>query len=433
MARIEGLRIKNFKVLREVALGRLSSRHNRPPLTEVTVVIGHNGTGKSALFDAFGFLADCLKLGVEDACDARGRGGFSSIRSKGQGGPIEFEIHYRESAKSRPITYELSIDVDAGGRPYVLRERLRQRRKGQSNGRPFSFLILNRGRGVAWTGDLDGVKLCEADESLDLPQLLEKIRTEAGEVGETEQVELDDIRRLGIVTLGALRQHPRIAQLRRFIEGWYLSCFTPDAARSRPLAGPQRRLNARGDNLANVVQFMSREHGESFKRVIERTAEKIPGIDQISTEKTQDGRLLLKFYGKGFKEPLCANQVSDGTLKLFAYMLLIEDPDPPLFFCIENPESGLYHKLFLPLMYEFRDHLCRPQDGSQMFFTTHQPYFLDAVDPEEVWMLEKDDDGLSSARWIGEDPLVCALVEQELPLGGLWYSDYLDKKSPVAP
>jgi len=61
MAKIEGFRVKNFRVLKEITLGRLWTRQQRAPLTPLTVVIGKNGVGKSTLFDAFGFLADCLK------------------------------------------------------------------------------------------------------------------------------------------------------------------------------------------------------------------------------------------------------------------------------------------------------------------------------------------------------------------------------------
>jgi len=75
--------------------------------------------GKSMLFGAFGFLADCLKSRVEEACDSRGRGSYDRIRAQGAIEPIEFEIYYKEDGNARPITYELAIDLDASGRHYV--------------------------------------------------------------------------------------------------------------------------------------------------------------------------------------------------------------------------------------------------------------------------------------------------------------------------
>ena len=434
MAKIEGLRVKNFKVLKDVALGRLWNQPNSKPLTPMTAVIGKNGVGKSVLFDAFGFLADALKLGVEEACDERGRGGFEKIRTQGQTGPIEFEVYYRERGNARPITYETAIEADEFGRPYVLRERLRQRRRNQRYGRPFSFLWLERGRGVAWKGE-EGPQREEPEKSLeaaieqrDIKAILEcmKLITRE-EPNETESIELEDQRKLGIATLGALKQHPRISAFRRFIEGWYLSYFTPDAARSLPLAGPQSRLNIHGDNLGNVVQFMEREHPQRFQTILKKIAEKIPGIDQIDTERTNDGRLLLRFNDKGFQEPFYAQQTSDGTLKVFAYLLLLEDPTPPPFLCIEEPENGLYHKLLETLANEFREH-ANARGGSQVFITTHQPYFVDALDPQEVWILEKGEDGFSTIRRANDDPIVNNMVEEGLLLGGLWFSDYLDAR-----
>ncbi|MBZ2185169.1 MAG: AAA family ATPase [Bryobacter sp.] len=135
MPRIEGIRIRNFRALRDVTLGKVFSMQKPDSLTPMTVVIGKNGTGKSTLFDAFGFLADCLRSGVEEAFDARGRGGFERVISQGAQGPIEFEVYYKEDGNARPITYELVIDRDSSGRPYVQRERLRQRRKGQKKSR----------------------------------------------------------------------------------------------------------------------------------------------------------------------------------------------------------------------------------------------------------------------------------------------------------
>lgn len=426
MARIEGFRVRNYRAIRDITLGRLWNERSQEPLTPLTVVIGKNGVGKSTLFDAFGFLSDCLRVGVEEACDYRGRGGFDRIRSQGIDEPIEFEIYYKEDAQSRPITYEVSIDIDEYGRPYVARERLRQRRRGQSRGWPFSFLILNTGQGFAWKGENLGVQEVDRTYTLEEVRGLIDETNQPEERAETELVELDDPRKLGISTLGSLKQHPRISAFRRFIEDWHLSYFTPDAARGLPLAGPQRHLNVHGDNLGNVVQFLEREHPKLFHDILDRIASKIPGIKSIDTHRTEDGRLLLRFNDQGFSDPFFAQQMSDGTLKVFAYLLLLEDPEPPPFLCIEEPENGLYHKLLGALAIEFREHATGRRNSSQLFVTTHQPYFVDALTPTEVWVMEKKSDGFSSVYRASDNEIVRNMVEEGLPLGGLWFSDYLD-------
>lgn len=411
MALIEGFRVQNYRALRDVTLGKLSNQQQGEALTPLTVVIGKNGVGKSTLFDAFGFVADCLTLDVEIACDVKQRGGFERLRSLGTVDPIRFEIYYRESTGERPITYELSIAMDGSGRPFVESEVLKQRRKGQKHGRPYPFLRLHHGKGMVWAGE-------EAVE----------MEGEGGEDRAQEAVELTDLRQLGIATLGTLKEHPRIKRFRDFLKGWYLSYFHPDAARSLPSAGPQKHLNVHGDNIGNVVQFMEREHKDRFKLILKRIASKIPGVLSIDTKETDDKRVLLRFNDGSFKDPFFAQQMSDGTLKVFAYLLLLEDPDPPPFICIEEPENGLYHKLLEALAQEFRSHATGKRDAPQIFVTTHQPYFVDALSPNEVWILEKANDGYSTVRRASEFEIVKNLVAEGVPLGGLWYSDYLDSK-----
>ena len=409
MAIIEGFRVQNFRALHDVSLGKLSTQQKAERLSRFTVVIGRNGVGKSSLVDAFGFVADCLSTDVETACDMKERGGFERLRSKGITDPIYFEIYYREAPQERPITYEVSIDLDDSGRPYVKSEVLKQRRKGQKHGRPYPFLRLNHGKGSVWAGE-EAVEIEGEEDATRIP------------------VELTDLRQLGIATLGTLKEHPRIKRFRDFLKGWYLSYFYPDSARSLPSAGPQRHLNVHGDNIGNVVQFMEREHKDRFKSILERIAGKIPGITKIDTVVTADKRVLLRFNDGAFADPFFAQQMSDGTLKVFAYLLLLEDPDPPPFICIEEPENGLYHKLLETLAVEFRAHASGKKNAPQIFVTTHQPYFVDALSPEEVWILDKGQDGFSKIRRVSDLEDVKNLVAEGLPLGGLWYSDYLDAR-----
>ena len=444
MAKIEGIRIRNYRVLRDITLGRLWNMPGTSALTPMTAVIGKNGVGKSSLFDAFGFLSDCLKLGVEEACDERGRNGFDRIRSQGSDGPIMFEVCYQGESQGQLMTYELAIETDTTDRPYVSYERLHQWGEYPSSASPRVILFLSDGEGVVWKWESQGELIGEEgymgfdfeSGTRYIDQLFESWRaTENGhpnmegpESTEIEYIELQDKRRLGIATLGALKQHPRIASFREFVEGWYLSYFTPDAARSLPLAGPQRRLSIHGDNLGNVVQFMEREHRAGFDRILGKIAGRVPGIDRIDTKRSPDGRLLLRFNDRGFDDPFYAQQMSDGTLKVFAYLLLLEDPNPPPFICIEEPENGLYHKLLEVLAAEFRAHATGQKDSPQIFITTHQPYFVDALSAEETWILEKQVDGFSTIRRASDDEVVKAMVEEGLPLGSLWYSDYLDQR-----
>lgn len=410
MALIEGFRVQNYRALRDVTLGKLSTSQKSDALTPFTVVIGKNGAGKSTLFDAFGFVADCLTKDVETACDDPRRGGFERMRSIGSNDPIRFEIYYREAPGERPITYELSINVDSHGRPFVESEVLKQRRKGQKHGQPFPFLRLHHGVGEVWAGN-DAVATRDASED-----------------AAKELVELTDLRQLGIATLGTLKEHPRIKRFRDFLRGWYLSYFHPDSARVIPPAGAQKHLNIHGDNIGNVVQFMEREHKERFQSVLARIASKIPGVKSIKTEVTTDKRVVLQFNDGAFSDPFYAGQMSDGTLKVFAYLLLMEDPEPPPFICIEEPENGLYHRLLDSLATELRKHATGKKNAPQIFVTTHQPYFVDALKPDEVWILEKGDDGFSKIKRVSDIELVKNLVGEGLPLGGLWYSDYLDER-----
>lgn len=410
MGRIAGIKIKNYGSLHDVKLGRVLSDSSAKELTNMNAIIGKSGTGKSTLADAFGFLADCLDKGVETACDLNGRGGYEKLVSQGVKGSIEFELYYRESGNEAPITYELSIGLDKNDRPVVERERLRQRRARERYGRPMSFLFLEYGRGFAFKGVNSGM-------------LEENHGEDSQEVGEKVDVELADPRQLGIVTLGELREHPRIVKFKNFLKNWYLCYFSPAAAREIPNAGPQKYLNRLGNNVNNVAQYLYREDPKDFTRVLHNIQSNLPGIQEIKPVKLQNGQLVIEFYEKGFAQPFYSQRMSDGTLKLFAYYLLLHEREArPLVF-IEEPENGLYHQYLAALAAQMKKSI-RGIYSKQLFITTHSPFFVNALSPDEVWVLEKQNDGFSTIKRASEYEHVRALCESEVPLGDLWYSSY---------
>ena len=404
MGKIEGVRIKNFGPLRDIVLGKTLSNQKGIALGNVTAIIGPSGNGKSTLVDAFGFLADCLEVGVEAACDTKNRGGFLQIRSQGVDEPVKFELYYRESSKTRPITYELEIDEDSMGRPYVKEERLRQR--VEKRGWPLSFLFLQNGKGFAYEGKEGG-----ADDSG---------RTVSGE---KVDVELVDIRKLGIVTLGAMKQYERIEMFLNFLKSWYLCYFSPDAARTIQTVAPQPYLNRTGSNINNVAQYMYRENKKEFMKVLNDIQTKLPNIEKIEPVKFDNGQMMLKFWEKGFENAFYSPKMSDGTLKLFAYYLLLHESNPRQLVFIEEPENGLYHQ-YLKILADEIIKSVGTGFSKQLFVTTHSPFFVNALNPDNVWVLTKGEDGFSTIKRASEYDFVKNLSEKGVLLGDMWYSKY---------
>lgn len=405
MGKILGIAIQNYGSLKNIKMGKLYSNQHGSELGNMVAIIGPSGNGKSTLADAFGFISDCLSSDVESACDANNRGGYDQLVSQGSRDPIHFEIYYKESNNSRPITYELTIAKDKSGRPYVKDERLRQRRPGNKSGRPLSFLNLTDGKGYAFEGKEGGQ---DDDGSVE---------------GDKVDVELSDIRRLGIVTLGAMKQYSRIEMFLAFLKSWYLCYFTPDAARQIQTATPAQYLNRTGSNLNNVAQYMYRENPSDFKKILYDIQTKIPNIKKIEPIKMQNGQMVLEFWQDGFENPFFSPRMSDGTLKLFAYYLLLHERNPRQLVFVEEPENGLYHQYLATLATEMKRNV-GTGFSKQLFVTTHSPFFVNALSPEQVWVLEKDKDGFSTAKQASSYQFVKDLVEEGATMGDLWYSQY---------
>jgi predicted ATPase len=386
--RIQYLKVQNFRVLRDVEF---------EDLTPLTVLLGPNGSGKSTVFDVFAFLAECFELGLRRAWDKRGRA--KELKTRGGDGPVTIEIKYKEPNYPL-ITYHLSVDERAGG-PVVVEEWLQWRRGPR--GKPFRFLEYREGRGRAVSGELPD----EKDQRVEIP--------------------LKSADLLAVNALGQFEGHPRVAALRDFITGWYVSYLSAESARGQPEAGPQERLSRTGDNLANVIQYLAEQHPDRLENIFEVLRRRVPRIEKVLAETMPDGRLLLQIKDAPFSHPVLARFASDGTLKMLAYLVLLYDPTPPPFIGIEEPENFLHPRLLPELAEE-----CRNATAcTQLLVTTHSPFFLNALRTKEVRVLWRDEQGYTQTRRVSEIEGVDDFVQHGALLGHLWMEGHLGVGDPL--
>ncbi len=393
--KLESLKLKNFKAFKDAELKNIP---------RMCVLVGANGTGKSTLFSVFGFLKDALTEDVHVALTKLGGSrGFLEARSRNTTGPIEIELKFREKDNSPLITYLLAINEDDEG-PFVERELLKYRRG--SKGQPWHFLDFAKGAGQAVTNEPDLV-------------------TDEQELQREHQI-LKSADTLAVKGLAQFKKFPAAMALGELISNWHISDFHIQKARPEQEAGHAEHLSKEGENLALVTEFLFKRHRAVFDKIIERLKHRVPGITHVEAKTTEEGRVMLKFQDGAFADPFLARHVSDGTIKMFAYLTLLYDPSPHPLLCIEEPENQLYPKLLTELAEEFRAYA---QRGGQVFISTNSPDFLNACQLDEVFWLVKEH-GYTLVKRASDDEQVRGYMENGDQMGYLWKQGFFGGVDP---
>ncbi len=387
--KIETIRIRNFKALQNVRLTEIPS---------FCVFVGKNGSGKTTLFRVFGFLKHCLEHNVRVALNAEGgRNGFIEVVTRGHyTESIEVEIQFRMelTGKNRLVTYSLEIGLDKQGRIIVERESLRYKRG--RHGAPFRFLDFRKGEGYAINNEEDFSK---PDEEL-----------------EREYQKLNSPDSLAIKGLGQFERFKAARAFRSMLEAWHISDFHISDARGVKDDEDSLHLSNTGDNLPSFARYLFEQHPKAFELVQQKMRDRVPGVQDVEVRITEDGRLLVRYRDGAFTDPFFDKNVSDGTVKMLAYLLLLHDPSPHPVLCIEEPENQLYPQLMTLLAEEFQAYSDR---GGQVFVSTHSPQFLNAVPLESLYHVDKKD-GISNIVPMSRDPLVSGMIQGGDKPGYLW-------------
>lgn len=392
---ITQITLKNFRAFRDVEMR---------DIPRFAVLVGANGTGKSTLFQVFGFLRDAMTSNVTTAlAKLGGSRGIDEVRSRGSQGDIEIELKFRPEPTGRLVTYSLCIG-EKDGRPIVSREVLKYRRG--SRGQPWHYLDFSNGRGTAVTNEIDEVE-------------------EENQLNREEQV-LKSPDLLAIKGLAQFERFPAAVALGDLIERWHISDFHISRARPEQEAGYAEHLSREGENLSLVIEYLHSRHQEIFKKIIEKLKSRVPGISKVESKQTEEGRILLKFQDGAFEDPFLARYVSDGTIKMLAYLTLLYDPEPHPLLCIEEPENQLYPSLLLELAEEFREYSRR---GGQVFVSSHSPDFLNGVELDEVFWLQKVE-GYTQIKRARDDKQIAAYMADGDKMGYLWKQGFFEGADP---
>lgn len=388
---IENIAIKNYRCFRDIVLNKLP---------RMTIVVGANGSGKSSLFDVFSFLKDALTQNVASAV-AR-RGGYRELVSRGQAGPIEITVKFREGG-GQLATYWLKVNQD-DGRVVVEHETLSYR-KGQGGRWGWRFVDCRRGEGEVITNESEyGVSATKGSDQ------------------KKEKFGLEDPSTLAIKSFGQRKEFPVVFDFRSLIDNCHISNFHIADARPSAEVGYAEHLSTRGDNVAQVAQYLYKNHPQQFERVLEAMRERVPGVSDVEAKPTEDGRLVLRFQDGSFQDPFIARYVSDGTIKMFAYLVLLYDPNPHPLLAVEEPENQLYPALMRQLVEEFRAYA---QRGGQVFVSTHSPDFLNGAELDEIRWLVKED-GFTTVRRASDSELLQSLIHEGDRPGALWRQGAFD-------
>ncbi|TAE59500.1 MAG: chromosome segregation protein SMC [Nostocales cyanobacterium] len=395
--KIESIRLKNFKAFKEVEIKNIP---------KMCVFVGANGTGKTTLFNVFSFLKDAFSDNIHIALNKLGgKKGFQEVRSRNSTEAIEIELQFCKDHELPLFTYYLKI-IEKDNIPLIEKEILTYQ-EHEKNQCIVQLINFSQGKGEAVINEPD------------------KITNNTELRREKYDLKAPDI--LALKGFAQFDQFPTSKAIGNLIENWHIFDFDIQQARIERESSYSEHLSIQGENLAMVTEFLYKRHPAIFQKIIEKLKQRVPGISEVDSKITEEGRVLLRFKDGDFHDPFLARYVSDGTIKMFAYLVLLYDPKPHPLLCVEEPENQLYPKLLYELAEEFRGYA---RKGGQVFVSTHSPDFLNGCELEEVFWLQKER-GYTVVKRASDDEQITTYMNEGDKLGYLWRQGFFEGADPL--
>ncbi len=370
MYKINRIKISGFRRLLTVDLS----------VRPFMVLIGANGVGKTSFLDALSVLSSSASGNLNGALSRFG--GIASLLTRGKSGELSFLVDMTVPGHES-LEYELRLSPTGAGYS-ISKELLCQQRQGFDG----PFLHIDSSNSDIRYYETVQNHLVRPDWEHN------PLETSLAQVPKMFR-QTEELRRI----LATATQYHAL-----------------DVAPRAPVKMPQPMKPATlpgldGEDLVPYLYYL-REGGEKdrFDIIMDSLRTAFPDFEELNFPPVAAGMLAMTWKDKKFRKPMYMNELSEGTLRFLWLVSLLQSPNLSTVTMIDEPEVSMHPEL-LSLMAEL---MREASKRTQLIVATHSDRFIRFLRPDEVVVMDIDDEGCASATWADSLDLNRWLAEYSL-------------------
>jgi predicted ATPase len=353
MYKINRIKITGFRRLKKVDL----------QVKPFMVLIGTNGVGKTSLLDAFALLSASASGRLNSTLSQFG--GIANLLTRGKSADLSLLADMTVPGH-QPLEYQLCIAPRDTGYS-ISREILSQMR-----GRPQPFKHID-------SSDKD-IRYYEIDE--------ERLVRPEWEHNPLE-TSLSQVPKM-------FRQPEELRRILATTTQYHVLDVGPRAPVKLPQPmKPATLPGADGEDLVPYLYYLREGERNRYEAIVDTLQVAFPGFETLSFPPVAAGMLAMTWKDKNFSKPLYMNELSEGTLRFLWLASLLQSPALSTITMIDEPEVSLHPELLSLL----GDLMREASQRTQLIVATHSDRFVRFLKPEEVIVMDIDEEGCATATW----------------------------------
>ena len=186
-------------------------------------------------------------------------------------------------------------------------------------------------------------------------------------------------------------------------------------------------MKSTGQGIAYALVDILHANRKSFDELEDRLTRLVPNIQRIALPRAHNQTFLLELIDRYSEHHIPASDISDGTLRILAFLTALYQEDTPSIICFEEIENGVHPWLLHKMMELLKTVSTEGITGKpvQVLITTHSPVLLNYVEPHQVRAVELDNEGKTQVHSLPTDSVRFqkALEAYDGALGELWFTN----------